>query len=182
MGGTGLEPVTPSLSMRGGVRVSSLGCAQTACLSRICRATERLSERERTLILAIVATQPLTLDTHTHLFEEARHGADVRAEIAKSDFANLLAAAAGPGPRPDHHLRTTRAATRPRRPCTHAETASLRAARPIFAASAFRKRVRDHADSHLIVTGGLTRPTGDLGLQLIRMDRPRRNRVAPVVR
>ena len=37
MGGTGLEPVTPSLS---GIRP----------------ATERLSERERTLILAILAT------------------------------------------------------------------------------------------------------------------------------
>jgi hypothetical protein len=40
--------------------------------------------------------------------------------------------------------------------------------------------VRDRSDSHLIGAGGLTRPTGDLGLQLIRMDRPRRNQVAPV--
>ena len=50
MGGTGLEPVTPSLSIRGSVRVSSLEFAQTARLSRIWPATERLSERERTLI------------------------------------------------------------------------------------------------------------------------------------
>jgi len=32
----------------------------------------------------------MTLDTYTHLFEAARHGADVRAELARSDFANLL--------------------------------------------------------------------------------------------
>ncbi len=54
MGGTGLEPVTPSLSS-----VSSLVFAQTAWLSGIRLATERLSERERTLILAILAT-PVT--------------------------------------------------------------------------------------------------------------------------
>jgi hypothetical protein len=32
----------------------------------------------------------MTLDTYTHLFEAARHGADVRAELARSDVANLL--------------------------------------------------------------------------------------------
>jgi hypothetical protein len=37
------------------------------------------------------ARTSMTLDTYTHLFEEARHGADVRAELAKSEFANLLA-------------------------------------------------------------------------------------------
>ena len=42
-----------------------------------------------------------------------------------------------------------------------------------------RRRVRDRS-SHLRFAGGFTRPTGDLGLQLIRMDRPRRNQVAPV--
>jgi hypothetical protein len=42
-----------------------------------------------------------------------------------------------------------------------------------------RRRVRDRS-SHLRCAGGFTRPTGDLGLQLIRMDRPRRNQVAPV--
>jgi hypothetical protein len=35
--------------------------------------------------------------------------------------------------------------------------------------SCLRQRVRDHVDLHLIVAGGLTRPTGDLGLQLIRI-------------
>jgi hypothetical protein len=56
MGGTGLEPVTPSLSIRGSVRAGSLRFAQTALLSGHSAATERLSERERTLILAILAT------------------------------------------------------------------------------------------------------------------------------
>jgi hypothetical protein len=44
-----------------------------------------------------------------------------------------------------------------------------------------RQRVRDRS-SHLRCAGGFTRPTGDLGLQLIRMDRPRRNqhRTRPV--
>lgn len=42
------------------------------------------------------ARTSMTLDTYTHLFEEARHGADVRAELAKSDFANLLASSARP--------------------------------------------------------------------------------------
>jgi hypothetical protein len=44
------------LSIRGSVRVSSLVFAQAASLSGIRPATERLSERERTLILAILAT------------------------------------------------------------------------------------------------------------------------------
>jgi hypothetical protein len=56
MGGTGLEPVTPSLSIRGSVRVSSLRFAQTASLSENTSSTEHLSERERTLNLAILAT------------------------------------------------------------------------------------------------------------------------------
>jgi hypothetical protein len=42
------------------------------------------------------ARPSMTLDTYTHLFEEARHGADVQAELARSDFANLLASAAEP--------------------------------------------------------------------------------------
>jgi len=33
------------------------------------------------------ARTSMTLDTYKHMFEEARHGADVRAELAKSDFA-----------------------------------------------------------------------------------------------
>ncbi len=51
MGGTGLEPVTPSLS------ISSLAFARAARLSGNRRATERLSKRERTPILAILATR-----------------------------------------------------------------------------------------------------------------------------
>ena len=37
------------------------------------------------------ARTSMTLDTYTHLFEAARHGADVCAELARSEFANLLA-------------------------------------------------------------------------------------------
>ena len=32
----------------------------------------------------------MTLDTYTHLFEQTAHGADVRAQLARSDFAMLL--------------------------------------------------------------------------------------------
>jgi integrase len=39
------------------------------------------------------ARTSMTLDTYAHLFEEARHGADVRAELAQSEFAQLLAPA-----------------------------------------------------------------------------------------
>jgi integrase len=60
------------------------------------------------------ARTSMTLDTYTHLFEEARHGADVRAELAKSDFANLLSAAVRPPLQAGEHLRLTRAPT-PRR-------------------------------------------------------------------
>jgi hypothetical protein len=57
VGGTGLEPVTPSLSTRSGVRVSSLMFAQSAWLSGISWASEHLTERERTSNVAIVATR-----------------------------------------------------------------------------------------------------------------------------
>ena len=48
---------------------------------------------------------------YTHLFEEARHGADVRAELAKSDFANLLTQSVKPRLLAGQHVRLTRAAT-----------------------------------------------------------------------
>ena len=47
---------------------------------------------------------------------QARHGADVRAELAKSDFANLLEVAVKPRLRAGEHLRATRAPTRIRPP------------------------------------------------------------------
>jgi hypothetical protein len=53
------------------------------------------------------ARTSMTLDTYTHLFEEARHGADVRAELAKSDFANLLEVAVDPRLREGEHLHAT---------------------------------------------------------------------------
>jgi hypothetical protein len=61
MGGTGLEPVTPSLSIWGD-RSRQFACAQTAWLSEIHPETERSSEPERTLVLAILPTRGLTLD------------------------------------------------------------------------------------------------------------------------
>ncbi len=60
------------------------------------------------------ARTSMTLDTYTHLFEEARHGADVRAELANSDFANLLTRTLEPRLMAGEHPRSTRAAT-PRR-------------------------------------------------------------------
>src|SRR6266540_1075058 len=57
------------------------------------------------------ARTSMTLDTYTHLFEEARHGADVRAELAKSDFANLLTRTLEPRLLAGKHLHSTRART-----------------------------------------------------------------------
>ena len=64
------------------------------------------------------ARTSMTLDTYTHLFEEARHGADIRAELAKSDFANLLGGASGPHLQARDHLHSTRAALPRPRPST----------------------------------------------------------------
>src|SRR6266540_2550506 len=60
------------------------------------------------------ARTSMTLDTYTHLFEAARHGADVRAELARSDFANLLSRTLEPRLHAAEQPRATRAAT-PRR-------------------------------------------------------------------
>ena len=38
------------------------------------------------------ASTSITLDTYTHLFAETAHGAELRAQIARSEFANLLRA------------------------------------------------------------------------------------------
>jgi hypothetical protein len=64
------------------------------------------------------ARTSMTLDTYTHLFEAARHGADIRAELAKSDFANLLSQSVKPRLLAGQHLRLTRAATPRRLPNT----------------------------------------------------------------
>jgi integrase len=64
------------------------------------------------------ARTSMTLDTYTHLFEEARHGADVRAELAKSQFANLLNGPLVPRLRGGEHLRSIRAPAPLRRPTT----------------------------------------------------------------
>ncbi len=76
------------------------------------------------------ARTSMTLDTYTHLFEEARHGADVRAELAKSDFANLLTRTFEPRLRAGGHLRFTRAATPRRLPNTAAQRRRCRPRRP----------------------------------------------------
>jgi integrase len=81
------------------------------------------------------ARTSMTLDTYTHLFEEARHGADVRAELAKSDFANLLTRTFEPRLRAGGHLRLTRAATPRRLPNTAAQR--LREAPPLRPAQPF---------------------------------------------
>jgi hypothetical protein len=57
VGGTGLEPVTPSLSIRGGRSGRFAVVRSGAWLSEIDRPSERLSERERTSSVAIVATR-----------------------------------------------------------------------------------------------------------------------------
>jgi integrase len=91
------------------------------------------------------ARTSMTLDTYTHLFEAARDGADVRAELAKSDFANLLARTSEPTARRGRAIgRSAGAATRgrvrvpacrPGRARTPSRSASP-APRPAAAASA----------------------------------------------
>jgi len=57
------------------------------------------------------ARTSMTLDTYAHLFEQARHGNDVRAELARSDFAALLTQSFEHRPHAGAHLRPTRATT-----------------------------------------------------------------------
>jgi hypothetical protein len=77
------------------------------------------------------ARTSMTLDTYTHLFEAARHGADVRAELARSDFANLLTRTLEPRLPAGKQPRATRAATARRLPSSSVER---RACRPRSAA------------------------------------------------
>jgi Phage integrase family len=60
------------------------------------------------------ARTSMTLDTYTHLFEQAAHTADVRAQLARSEFANLLTRKPEPQLLAGKHLRSTRAQQRPR--------------------------------------------------------------------
>ncbi|MCW2976058.1 MAG: site-specific integrase [Actinomycetia bacterium] len=55
------------------------------------------------------ARTSMTLDTYTHLFEQAAHTADVRAQLARSEFANLLTRTPEPQLLAAKHLRRTRA-------------------------------------------------------------------------
>jgi integrase len=64
----------------------------------------RLDVAQVSAILGHARTS-MTLDTYTHLFEQAAHGADVRAQLARSDFANLLTRALEPRLLASEHLR-----------------------------------------------------------------------------
>jgi hypothetical protein len=63
MGGTGLEPVTPSLSRWCSRSRQFAGVRSDRLVERNPPASERLSERERTPILAILATRVVTSST-----------------------------------------------------------------------------------------------------------------------
>ena len=95
MGGTGLEPVTPSLSIRSSVLVSSLLLAPSAWLSETRLATERSSERERTLILAILATPPPARGWYSAPAPQGRSslGADAAGAKRARVIADLLQSA-----------------------------------------------------------------------------------------
>lgn len=67
----------------------------------------RLDVAQVSAILGHARTS-MTLDTYTHLFEEARHGADLRAELAKSDFASLLNLTLETRRQTGDHLRSSR--------------------------------------------------------------------------
>jgi integrase len=85
------------------------------------------------------ARTSMTLDTYTHLFEAARHGADVRAELARSDFANLLTHTLEPRLHSAKQPHATRAAT-PRRPPS--PSAERRGCRPRVRQSATPTRAK----------------------------------------
>jgi hypothetical protein len=57
----------------------------------------------------------MTFDTYTRLFEADRHGADVRTELVRSEFSNLLSPMLEPRLLAGEQLRATRVAT-PRLP------------------------------------------------------------------
>jgi hypothetical protein len=69
------------------------------------------------------ARTSMTLDTYTHLFEQAAHGADLRAQLAQSEFAAILGNIVEPHLLASEHVLSTRATrhrcmpkTHPRRP------------------------------------------------------------------
>jgi integrase len=55
------------------------------------------------------ARTSITLDTYTHLFQQAAHGADLRAQLARSDFAAILSPPLEPRLLAGEHLHSTRA-------------------------------------------------------------------------
>src|SRR5438105_15066982 len=67
MGGTGLEPVTPSLSIWCSGSRQFAGVRSDSMVERHPCRDERSSERERTLILAILATQGPVRGRRVHM-------------------------------------------------------------------------------------------------------------------
>ena len=67
-----------------------------------------------------------TLDIYTHVFEEARHNLDAQAQMASSDFANLLEPAAEEEEADGCVIRFPRAPKRQRRRRSARERAAIR--------------------------------------------------------
>jgi hypothetical protein len=74
MGGTGLEPVTPSLSTRSSVSPRYAEVHSERSIEPNLSASERFSERERTVSVAIVATgrDPIFLLRLKRMHEDGR--------------------------------------------------------------------------------------------------------------
>lgn len=66
------------------------------------------------------ASPATTLDIHAHLFEEARHAADIRARMSRSEFARMLA------PYTDENVIRLPAAARSVGPLSARERAAIR--------------------------------------------------------
>jgi hypothetical protein len=94
-----------------GATAASSGCASTTCATPFAShliIDIRLDVAQVSRILGHAQTS-MTLDTYTHLFEQAAHTADVRAQLARSEFANLLTRPPEPQLLAGKHLRRTRA-------------------------------------------------------------------------
>jgi hypothetical protein len=99
VGGTGLEPVTPCLSTRSGVRLGSLEFAHGAWLSGSRRASERLSEHERTPSIAVVPVdgRPLARDGGRKSAVFERQGGLVEVSPTRLEAVETLSSCEGAG-------------------------------------------------------------------------------------
>ena len=82
MGGTGLEPVTPSLSTRSSVRTGSDEDRSERVAELSFAGSERSSEHERTSNVAIVATPTDDSRSPPELRFYSRHSTPIRAALA----------------------------------------------------------------------------------------------------